>query len=245
LSKTKSGKGQVGGSASSRRESPKAGSAGSDRAPSSKRRTHAIILAVVAVCLVLLIGLSVKFVLESKENVASSYTLEMNGPDDQHVESSGFIRADGLISISYSGNVKVFESQSGSFQGTAQLQEERSGESSYKLTDPSFSRGMSIWGGEYSLYVVMPSGDTLIGSWRLCVVDDNGKSEPVSFWLNLEEDNTATLGVCEENASDPDWSPPEGEGHSGTWQTEEDGSITVVDETGCTWTVSANFEGID
>lgn len=200
-----------------------------------------VIIAVVAVIvMVVTFGFSSKFILDSREGITSMFEMSMSGPDEEQVDGGAFTRDDGMLSMSFTGNVKLFEGVKGSLQGT--MEDEYSGNdvSVVRLNDPHYARTIYLRAAHYTTYVLRPLKGGMYGIWGLRVVDDNGEEPDVCYWMNLKEDNTVTLGT---EMSGDDWpsiisSIESSEAPVLTWEINDEGACQFTDTWGQTFTVN-------
>ena len=201
-----------------------------------------VIIAVVAVVvLAITFGLSSKFILDSRDSLTSTFNLSMHDEADQQIDVAAFTREDGNLSMTFSGNVMLFQGARGSVQGTMQDEYTGGGVHVVRLEEPYYDRTLYLRAAHYTTYVLMPESGSF-GIWGVRVVDDNGVEPDVCYWMNLESEGTVRMGTA---------MPGDGwdgiiagirasEEPASTWEYNEEGLIQFTDAEARTFTLDIN-----
>lgn len=160
-----------------------------------EHKTGVIIAVVAAVVLAVTFGLSSKFILDSRDSLTSTFELSMHDDADQQIDLAAFTREDGNLSMTFSGNVALFQGARGSVQGTMQDEYVGEGVRVVRLEDPFYDRTLYLRAAHYTTYVLMPESGSF-GIWGVRVVDDNGVEPDVCYWMNLESEGAVRVGTA-------------------------------------------------
>lgn len=149
---------------------------------------------------------SIMFILNSKEKVTLRAEFSMEGPTEESVQFSGFTREDGNISLTFTGNIPLFDGVRGSVQGTIENAGNAAEGRLIKITEPFYERTISLRAAHYTTYVIIPEHAQIpFGAWAIAIVDDQ-QAEPTSlFWMNLNEGGFASVGKSDDIAPNDNW----------------------------------------